>query len=652
MLNEYWASKPKDDLAKSVMDKVTNYREYLESSGILSELRKSYGSYYGETSIMNVDQSLKAIHINHYANLIRHIHVMVTATRPAWEARSVNTDSASNGETQLANGLLEFYMREKRLENVFNEATERCLFLREGWVSLSWDVTGGESYGVNPESGKPIKEGDIECRVHGISDIIRDPYRKDLNHNWFIIRTFENKYDLAAKYPEFAQKITGLTADFKDELKYDICPIDSKDKHDTDDIPVYEFRHKKTPAVPMGRLSRVLAADLCLFDGPLPYKDIYVFPMTSAKAFERAFGHSQAMDLLPVQDAFDMCVSSILTNQAANAVQNFMVPKGAAPTITKIEDGMNLWEYDAKAGPIQSMDLLKTAPEVFKFAEFLGGQSELISGVNQIARGNAPASLSGAAMALIQQQALQYSSGVQVSLNMLSECVGSGIIELLKTFAVVPRIAMIAGKSKRSMMKEFKGKDLQNISRVFVDSANPLTKTTAGRVEIANNLLNASFNPDGMIKTPEQYISVLTTGNLEPLTEHENSANTLIRSENEWLMEGKPVQAIITDNHALHVLEHATVLNSPESRENPNMTQVVLTHIQQHIDLAAQMNPVMAAMTKQQSFAQAPPPMDQGPQGEPPTQGQNQVMSSENPISQQAEAVALPQPAISPLQGA
>lgn len=339
-----------------------------------------------------------------------------------------------------------------------------------------------------------------------------------------------------------------------------------------------------------------------------------------------------------------MAVSAILTNQAANAVQNFQAPKGSAPKVTQIMDGMNLWEYDPKAGKVERMDLLGTAPEVFNFANFLVSQAELISGVNQISRGNAPATLSGTAMALIQQQAIQFSSGVQVGLNILSECVGTALLELLQTFAVVPRVAMIAGKSKRQFMRTFKGDDLKGISRVFIDSANPLTKTSAGRVEIANQLLQAQ----NMIKTPEQYISVLTTGNLEPLYEHENSANMLMRAENEWLMDGKPCTAVMTDDDAIHVLEHSTVLNSPEARENMNILQVTLDHIQQHIQQAKTKDPALAMMLKQASFAQAQPPPGPPPMGAPQGQGPVPVMENQNPITQQAEATKLPSPAEAP----
>lgn len=644
-MDQYWASVGTDEIGKEMMSRVKRYKKYLKTSGKLDELRKSYETYYGNINIEDVDESIKAIEINHYANLIRHIHVMVTSTRPAWEPRSANTDTESQASTQLASGLLDFYMREKKLADILSEATEKGLFLDEGWVSVGWNVTSGEIYGQNPDNGQPIQEGDVEYKVHTLVDVTRDRRKKNMSHAWFIVEEQENKWDLIAKYPELSEKLRALTYSKEDALEYGLNPVELFEDEEDDLIPVYILRHDKTPAMPSGRLTVIAAEDVVLFDGPLPYRGTYIYPITSAKHFETAFGHSQAKDLLPIQDAFNATVSAIVTNQSANAVQNFQAPKGSAPRVTQLS-GMNIWEYDPKAGKIETMDLLNTAPEVFKFADFLVSQSELISGVNQIARGNAPATLSGAAMALIQQQAIQFSSGIQQSYISLSEAIGTATIELLQTFAVVPRIAMIAGKSKRTMMKKFTGRDLNGISRVIVDSANPLTKTAAGRVEIANMLMQS-----GHIKRPEQYLTVLSTGNLEPLYENEVAENYLMRSENEWLMEGKQVRALMTDNHAMHVLEHASILNSPEARMNPEGPVVAnaLAHIQEHIGFAKTMDPVLSAMLKQASFAMQAPPQapNAGPQGGGEPQMGN-VMDNQNPITQQAEQVQLPDPSQPP----
>lgn len=627
----YFASKATEEIGKELSQKLEYYREFLRNSGLLSELRKSYKLYYGNSAIQDIDGSKVGIQVNHYANLLRHIHSMVTSTRPAFDARAVNSDYESQADTQLANSLLDYYLREKRLEDHLKNATEYALYLREGWICVSWAPTSGEAYAINPDNNQPIYEGDVEFKTLSILDVARDVNNKSGVQDWYITSEQKNKWDLAAKYPELAEQITSMSDKsdntIVDELNLSYSMTSSKN-NESDLVQLHTFYHKKSEAMPQGRMVQFLSHDIVLFDGPLPYKKVYLFKITASDAFQTAFGHSPGFDLIPLQDALDSTFSIILSNHNAFGSQNIMAPKGSGIGVQQIAEGLNLIEFDKQAGPPQPLNLVQTPAEIFNFATMLIQQQETISGVNSVARGNAPASLSGSAMALISSQALAFSSGVQQSYNALLENVGSSLIELLQTFAVVPRIAMIAGKTNKSMMKEFKNTDLQNVSRVVVDSANPLTKSTAGRVQIADNLLNT-----GLIKTPQEYLSVISTGNLQPLLEHENSQNLLVRQENEWLSEGKQLQAVICDDHSLHVLSHSVVLNSPEARLNQQIVETTLSHIQEHINLAKTMDPVLAQMLKFQPL--------QIPQA-PPTGSNPEVMNTQMPLAQEAAGVNLP----------
>jgi hypothetical protein len=628
----YWASKPTKEVAKEIADKWQSYKDYMAQSGMITDLKKSFNTYYYRPHIQDLDQSLKAIHINQYANSINNVHTMVTSTRPAWEPRAINTDVASQNNTQLASGLLDFYMREKHIEKKLSKTVLQSLILKEGWISLDWNTAGGEVYGMD-ENDQPIYEGDIEIETHTILDVARDVLRRDMAHEWLIVRKWRNKWDLAAKYPELADKIIALRNDDKYGLEYELNITNLALKaanSDQDLIPVYHMYHGKTASMPQGRLVVTCDADVTLFDGPLPYKKPYIFPISPSEWFENAFGHSQFFDLLPVQDALDLCVSSILTNVAANGVQNFQVPKGAAPKVTSLKDGMNVLEYDPKAGKLEPLELLKTAPEVYNFATYLQNQGELLANTPPITKGIAPASMSGTAMALLQQQALQAASGLQLNYTILLENVGTALIELLQTYAVAPRVAMISGKAKRSMLKTFTQEDLKGIGRVMVDTANPLTKTAAGRMEIANQLLQSQ-----LIKTPEQYIGVLTTGNLEPLYQHDNLNRMLTANENEALMQGQDVQVLLTDDDAIHILEHQCVLASPEARQDPGIVQATLAHIQAHIDNGKMKDPALAMALKQTPMQQAMPPM--------PMQGVEPMPQVNEPTD-----VNLPEPAQPP----
>jgi hypothetical protein len=240
---------------------------------------------------------------------------------------------------------------------------------------------------------------------------------------------------------------------------------------------------------------------------------------------------------------------------------------------------------------------------------------------------------SGAALALVQSMAIQFSQNLQQSYARLVEDVGTGTIKILQTYASVPRVAAIAGKSNRPLMKQFTGEDLNGINRVMVDMGNPMTRTTAGKVNLADALAERN-----MIDNPDQYIQVVTTGRLEPVIEGKQAELLLIKSENEELADGIAQIAIVTDRHDQHILEHKTVLANPDVRRDPQSTailQATLNHIQEHVNFLKTTDPVLLQLLKEQSFAPPPAP----PQG---AASPGQMLNAQNPVIQQAANVKQP----------
>jgi len=179
-------------------------------------------------------------------------------------------------------------------------------------------------------------------------------------------------------------------------------------------------------------------------------------------------------------------------------------------------------------------------------------------------------------------------------------------------------------------MKEFSGEDLNNINRVVVEIANPLSKTTAGRLEIANQLLQMQ-----LIKNVDQYFTVLNTGKLDPMIEGDQAELLNIRSENEEMISGGDVMAISTDQHRLHVQEHKSLLADPSLRRDPQLVQLVLEHIQEHINLlSGGADQRILQITGQEPLAPPAPPALEG--GQPPQQGQ--APEGENPPTEQLAA--------------
>lgn len=226
----------------------------------------------------------------------------------------------------------------------------------------------------------------------------------------------------------------------------------------------------------------------------------------------------------------------------------------------------------------------------------------------------------------------------------LLEDVGMGTLELLKEFAQVPRVAAIAGKANAYLMKEFKGTDIQDIEKVIVDMGNPLTRTTAGKIQLADSLAERN-----LIKDPDQYIQVMETGRLEPVIEGPQAELMNIRKENELMSIGQPVKAVITDNHPQHIDEHKTVIANPEARKNPAVVNKTLSHIMDHLTLWQGMPPDLAAALKITPASQHPMqgagepspagPMNpqipgQAPAVQPPSNPKNPITKEPMPIPQ------------------
>lgn len=614
----YFASKEGKETASALMAKSRSFYNVLEANAYLEKLARMWRAYHGafdvsvgvghQISFTGEQDELVRLHVNHFRNLAQHIYVMITANRPVMEARAINSDYKSIAQTYLANGILDYYMREKHLEDALKTAVEMAIVMGAGFIKMEWNATAGDIYDID-ENGIEIKEGEIEFTNLSPFDVVFDGTKESHKQDWYLVRTFKNRFDIMAKYPELADKIKGIPSK-SDASVYRMALMTNDD---TDDIPVYEFFHRRSESLPEGRYLYFVTPDIVLSDSPLPYRVMPVFRVSAGEILGTPYGYSPMFDVFPIQQSIDSMYSTIMTNNSATGVQNVYVPRGADLSVDSLAGGLNIIEGNAKPEPI---NLTATAPETFKFLEILIQASETISGVNSVARGQPEASLkSGAALALVQSMALQFVSGLQQSYVKLIEDSGTALIQILKDYANTPKVVALVGKNNKMLLKEFTGDNLNSINRVVVDVGNPLSRTIAGRVEMAQQMMQM-----GIIKDPTQYIQVMNTGRIDVMFEGDVSQQLLVRQENEYLAEGKNPIVSPFDIHALHISEHRAVLDNPDIRMNPEITRIVHDHIQEHINKLRYTDPTVLQLTGQQPL---PPPGV--PMAPPPQQQMNSV---------------------------
>ena len=597
---KYFADMDAKDAASILLDKGSSFFNLLRANAYIDKINAMWLAYHGaynkdvgyghQITFSGEQGELVQLPVNHFRNLARHMYNMVTSNRPIMEARAINTDYKSLAQTYLANGILDYYMREKGLEQSLNKAVEMCIVLGSGFIQMSWNATAGEAYDADPQTGEMNYEGEVEFSNLSPLDVIFDGTKENWQeHEWIMVRSFKNRHNLIAKYPEYREKLEGL-APKNDSAVYRLA-VWSND--DTDDVPVYEFFHKKTEAMPEGRYLLFVSGDVVLLDTPLPYRGLPIYRISPADIMGTPYGYSDMFDVFPIQEMINSAYSAIATNQNAFAVQNVFVPRGADISMSSIEGGLNIIEGNAEP---KAINLTQTPAEVFNFLNNLIQAAETVSGISSVTRGNPEASLkSGAALALVQATSLQFISGLQQSYVRLVEDVGTGLLNMLKDFADTPRMVALVGRNNRPLLKEFSGDQISAISRVIVDVGNPLSRTIAGRVEMAQQLAQMK-----LLKNPQQYFQVLNTGRIDVLFEGEMSELLLIKSENERMLDGEPVFASIFDQHRMHILEHKAVMADPELRKDPDLVRNAQTHIQQHIDLLRNGDPDLLQLLGEQ----------------------------------------------------
>lgn len=639
---KYFAQLPQfsNELGDELMSKIRNYYHYIEESGLKDLWFNLFDQYYGGDnndgllSTMGTQGEFKKVSLNHFKSVLNTLHTMITNQRPSFQAIASNSDYKSQAQTVLANSLLDWVLKDKQLEQKAVDAAQSAIILGESFIHYGWDPNKGEDFDVD-DNGQPVKEGDLFIEHILPTDCIREPKKKSFEENsWVILRTTANKYDLAAQYPDQANRIldNDKLQNSSKRVEFDLNDITHSNE---EDVYLYRLLHKKTPAVPEGRLVEFLDAETILIDTQLPYENINVEQLKADLRLDSQHGTTIAIDLLQVQQLRDNLVSSIASNQAAFSVQSILFPEGWDGEVDAIAKGLRAIYYDPQVGAPTPLQLTSTPPEVFTFVDQLGQEINLLSGVNSTSRGAPPKQVSsGTAMAMLISTSMEFNKKLERSYVRMLENLGTGIIDLFKTYASIPRVALISGKANNYQLKEFKGEDLQEIRRVTATIGSPFTRSIAGKAELADKFL-----ANGLIKNINDYFLVLETGKLENFTDSEVSNSLMIRAENEQLADPtKEIPPVLsTDQHREHILEHLTLLNSPENRSEPELIERTLGHIQEHLQEWRNADPAILMVSGQQPI---PPELNQPqlPQG----LNVGDVLSTQDPIKEKAATVNAP----------
>lgn len=618
--NPYWAAtRDSEEFAGHVQERVRKFWEHLERTRLYDRIRRSWRYYHNlfydedstdrEIRTLGEEGELAGLSVNHQRNLIQHLLTLATQNPPNYDVMASNTDAKSIQQSRLGNQLLDHYTYAEQVGQVYKRAVEECLVMTAGYVKTVWNPrkpgppNQPQQFDPMTQEAVPPQDGDLEWSAPGFFDVTYDWQQKSWDkQRWVIVRELKNRWELAAQHaadPEMREYIEQWQPD-SDEY-HEFIALDPEDGEWTSDtVPVFEFYHLDTDALPGGRYAEILG-DRVLHEGPIPYDDLPVDRVVSGEFLGTSHGYSPSFDLQGLQEAMNGEISTILTNHKSFGTQILWTPTASNVSYEEFKE-RHLLVISSDEEP-KAINLTATPAEIFQFIAVLMQHMEYISGVNSVLRGQPEANLkSGRALALIAAQAVQFASPLIQSYNALLESNGTKVIRLLRTFVSAPRLMALVGKHKKSYIGAFSGEDLENVDRVKVVAGNAMTATLAGRVEIADKMLAAGF-----LRNREEYVTVMTTGQLDALLEGEEAQLNVIREEGERLMEGGPHRASVLDYHVLHMREHHAVMNSTAARQDPMLAEASLASIMEHMQML--MDPMVQAFQTVLGYPTILPPL-------------------------------------------
>jgi hypothetical protein len=656
-LKDYIGRKPRFSLemAGAIMDKAEQWNRTVTGNGLMRQAQENFRAYhnadpdgdgYAQDSftLSTGDGEMLKVRVNEMRSLLRLSLNSSRGQKAALQSKAANSEASSLSAAQLYDSVLDYYLSQwqrSRTEKQIDKANELCLITPIAYLLMEWDPLAGTNY-IPDDGGGMRKRGDLYVKARSFWDVFFDTNLEDDDElGWVIVRDFVNRFDYAAAFPDMAREI--LQLETKTEL----------DKNyrwgwdnETDMIPVYKFFHKSTPACPNGRMVHVLSRDLITVDVDNPYTDefdqaiIPLLPMRAADGLGTLFGYAPANDLGPVQRAYNMVFSGVLTNEAAFGVGNVAVERGSDIAVNSLAGGLNVIEYAEGKEPPTAFSVTSNQRQSLEVLGLLGKQGEKLSGANSVVRGDPDSSLkaaSGRALGLIQAMFVESQSGVNKARQQLVQDFGNVLLLIIKRFCDTPQIASIAGKDRVVMTAEWDSTTFTGVARVVAEPVNPLSKTIAGNREEAEFLVT-----NGMVMDPLEYFTVRNTGQLEPIMRPEQSLKNLLHTENSDLIKGKMCPTFRTDKHEAHIAHHEILTHSPEIRRRanePNSPMAgILAHIAEHEMWLQQEQAQLAA--QQAAMGQTPGPQDgEQSQTDKPAQGGN---GSATPKPQGEKKTTLP----------
>jgi hypothetical protein len=595
----YWPARPAELLIDELERKERRYFEFVAQQGFGDAWLGAYCAYYGrdpetlawESQSVGFDGErgeFLRYRINEFRAYLRQSTGMALGQRPAFQAIARSDDYESLAQVESADTAINSIYESRYGERKERATVEKGDLFGQSWTVTTFDPDGGEEIEVEipmpPEAGggaspatEKIRAGEIIIKSRAPWEVYFEPTIEDFDdHVWRCEKDRVSKHEIAARYPELRDRILELQDNdpYQIDRLFGFIEVGGLK---TDEVTVRHFYHARTRALPQGRYL-VFVGKLPLYDGPIPYRRLPFTDYTPSQYINTALGYADSWDMVPIGQLLDQIVADATSNIAAFGRQTVFIPEGAEWTEEDLANGMRVLTVPPGTEPPQAVNLAALPQGIEWIVQLLEAKFQSISGLNATSRGQSdPNVTSGTMAALFHSIAIEVNCAKQLAVDAHRERVANQILDLCKDFVQHPMLAEIVGADERTYLQSFDASVFKSVPKVTIKTANPMVRSTAGRLELAQMLLKVP----NAVSTPQQIIEVLVSGQLKPIYKAPRSEMLRISWENEALAEGPDttqlpdqenpinpdgtprfyetvptVPVLATDNPQKHILEH------------------------------------------------------------------------------------------------
>lgn len=590
----YWASEPARVLAPLVIQRFRDWRRYCRDAGHTKKALGGLLYYHGWNRIRDraSDLGMKSgtydyIHmvVNEVRQGVQRVLAMLASRTPSMKPVAASASAGAREETITAREVLEHVARLHQTPSLHAEVRKLAFLMGEAYRLILWNGAKGKPLAATSgEDGQPIPvahEGDFDNSICSVLDVARDPTVRSWEKvPWAVVRTYENKHELAARYPELAPRIRGLSckgASNDDEFIEDVLDvvIRNSSAFNGDTIPVYNFYHVDGNALPGGLAFTCLSDSIWLGEptsNPYannlqpPHQHLPVKRLAPETIWGTTLGDTNVFDTLGLSDATNILWSTQITNLARWGIGILGVAKGAGLSKDTLGNGASYLEYAPVPGAPNGGAPIPLQPpqapqDLSKVLEAFRGLMAQGLGLNDVAMGQLPfAGMPAALVAQLIEQAHQYQDAFYNAIVRFESDCATHELECLKRFAQNTRTYEAQTDSKQWSAREFTGQDLASVSRVAFEPVPPIANSLAGKQMQLETMMQMA-QAQGPLTFPD-IVEFYSTGSLPPALKEIENNNLRIAELQEQLRNARYLEGPAGPQPMIDPLTGMPALNS------------------------------------------------------------------------------------------